>query len=316
MAKVFFSYSHRDEKMRDELEVHLSMLKREGVIESWHDRRIDAGSELDNSIDVNLEDSDIVLLLVSPYFLASDYCYDKEMAKAMEMHNAGQAKVIPIILEYCEWDKALFGKLLAIPKDGKPVSSYPNYNEAFFEITKEIRKVAENTCQTRPQHSAQATTVQEDTVPIGAQKNVRSSNLRLKKQFSDYEKNKFLTDAFEYMAKFFCNSLKELEKRNKGIQCDYRRVDTNTFTVTLYQSGKEISHCKIRYSGDSFLNGITYSSSVNDNSINESLSVEDDGYILYLKSLMDIMGTTKDEKLSFEGASEYYWCRLIEPLQR
>src|SRR5262249_6285750 len=119
MATLFFSYSHRDEDLRDELETHLAALKRQGVIETWHDRRIGAGQEVDNTISEHLEDADIILLLVSPYFIASDYCYDVEMARAMERHDAKLARVIPVILHPCDWHNLPFGKLLATPKDGK-----------------------------------------------------------------------------------------------------------------------------------------------------------------------------------------------------
>ncbi len=84
MISLFFSYSHRDESLRNELETHLSVLKRQGVIQTWHDRRITAGSEVDSSISENLENARIILLLVSSYFLASDYCYDIEMSVVYE----------------------------------------------------------------------------------------------------------------------------------------------------------------------------------------------------------------------------------------
>ena len=71
MHRIFFSYSHKDEALRDQLEVHLAMLKRQGLIESWHDRRIDAGDVLDESISAHLEEAEIILLLVSSDFLAS-----------------------------------------------------------------------------------------------------------------------------------------------------------------------------------------------------------------------------------------------------
>ncbi len=104
--------------MRDQLEVQLSMLKRQGAIETWHDRRIGAGQEIDGAISGNLEEADIILLLVSPDFLASDYCYDREMIRAMERHHAGDAIVIPVILRACDWHPAPFGKLNATPPDG------------------------------------------------------------------------------------------------------------------------------------------------------------------------------------------------------
>ena len=102
MIKVFFSYSHNDESDRNELEKHLAILKRDRVIETWHDRRILVGSDLKDEIDKNLIESNLVLLLVSPDFLASDYCYSKEMEKALQMRNSEVAQVIPIILEHCD----------------------------------------------------------------------------------------------------------------------------------------------------------------------------------------------------------------------
>ena len=102
MISLFFSYSHRDESLRNELETHLSVLKRQGVIQTWHDRRITAGSEVDSSISENLENAQIILLLVSSYFLASDYCYDIEMSRAMEKHQEGSARVIPVLLHHLQ----------------------------------------------------------------------------------------------------------------------------------------------------------------------------------------------------------------------
>src|SRR5688572_524231 len=136
MAKLFFSYSHKDEDLRDELEVHLSALKREGVIELWHDRRIGAGKDFGDEIGRNLEEADVVLLLISPYFIASDYCYENEMARAMKRHDEGTARVIPVILHPCDWKNLPFGKLNATPNDGKPISKFTNKHEGFLEVTR------------------------------------------------------------------------------------------------------------------------------------------------------------------------------------
>ena len=91
MASLFFSYSHADEALRDQLEKHLSALKHQGKIETWHDRRILAGQTFSSEIDSHLESADIILLLVSPDFLASDYCYEVEMRHALERHQRGEA---------------------------------------------------------------------------------------------------------------------------------------------------------------------------------------------------------------------------------
>jgi hypothetical protein len=93
VSSLFFSYSHKDEALRDRLEVHLAVLKREGAISTWHDRRITAGDALGQRIDEHLECADIILLLVSPDFLASDYCHDVEMQRALARHVEGSARV-------------------------------------------------------------------------------------------------------------------------------------------------------------------------------------------------------------------------------
>lgn len=140
--KLFFSYSHKDEELRDELEKHLSMLKRQGVISTWHDRRIDAGSTLDKEIDDNLKDSNIILLLISVDFLASDYCYDIEMKEALKMHENKQAVVVPVILRSCDWTSAPFSKLMALPTDAKSITTWVDKDSAFVNVAKGIKNIA------------------------------------------------------------------------------------------------------------------------------------------------------------------------------
>src|SRR5512135_2693211 len=141
---LFYSYSHKDEALRDELETHLTLLRRQGVVRGWHDRCIPAGTEWAGQIDQHLEAADVILLLVSADFLASDYCYDKEMERALERHGAGAARVIPVILRPVDWHAALFWKLQALPRDGKPVTMWGNRDEAFADIARGIREVAES----------------------------------------------------------------------------------------------------------------------------------------------------------------------------
>lgn len=142
-VKVFYSYSHKDEKLRDTLEEHLSLLKRDGVVSEWHDRGISAGREWAGEIDEHLKSADIILLLVSSSFIASDYCYDVELKLAMERHEAGKARVVPVILRPCKWEKAPFGKLNALPKNAKPVTKWANRDDAFTDIANGIGLVAE-----------------------------------------------------------------------------------------------------------------------------------------------------------------------------
>lgn len=136
---VFFSYSHADETLRDKLAKHLSVLQRDKVIQTWHDRRISAGTEWAGQIDDNLNSADIILLLISDDFLASDYCYDVELKRAMERHEEKTARVIPVILRAVDWQGAEFRKLQALPKDARPITSWTNQDEAFADVAKGIR---------------------------------------------------------------------------------------------------------------------------------------------------------------------------------
>ena len=114
--RLFYCYSHKDEGLREQLQSHLSLLKRQRIIEGWHDRRIGAGREWAGQIDENLKLANIILLLVSADFIASDYCYDVEMTWAMKQHDHGSARVVPIILRACDWVQAPFGKLKRFPR--------------------------------------------------------------------------------------------------------------------------------------------------------------------------------------------------------
>src|SRR6266516_2938109 len=121
--KLFFSYSHKDEKLRNELAKRLALLKLNGLITDWYARNIDAGAEWAREIDTHLNSADLILLLVSPDFIASDYCYNLEMARALERHEAGEASVISIILRPVSWIETPFGKLQALPEPTRCATS-------------------------------------------------------------------------------------------------------------------------------------------------------------------------------------------------
>lgn len=140
-VEIFYSYAHEDEALLRELEKHLSLLKRQGLIDSWHNRAIGPGQEWESEIDTHVNSADIVLLLVSPDFLASDYCYNVEMRTALYRHKRHDAVVIPIILRPVDWSGAPFAHLQALPRDGKPVTSWASHDEAFTSIAQEIRMV-------------------------------------------------------------------------------------------------------------------------------------------------------------------------------
>jgi internalin A len=140
---VFFSYSQKDETLRDELETHLKLLQRQGLISVWHDRKILPGEEWDGEIDRHLEAAKIILLLISADFIATDYCWGKEVMVAIERHQKKTATVIPIILRTCDWKDAPFAKLQGLPSKLKAVTAWSDRDEAWTNVASGIRAVAE-----------------------------------------------------------------------------------------------------------------------------------------------------------------------------
>ncbi len=140
---AFISYSYQDETLKEKLLKSIKPLNRLGQIEAWDDRRIKPGTEWRKEIQEKLESADIIFLLVSPDFLASDFCNDVEMKQALKMHEAGRAVVVPIILRPCLWEDMPFGKLQALPGNGKAISSWKNEDEAFLEVAKRVKKLIE-----------------------------------------------------------------------------------------------------------------------------------------------------------------------------
>lgn len=142
-VEMFYSYAHEDEALRNELEKHLKGLQRAHLITSWHDREILAGEEWRGEIDEHLNKAQVILLLVSPDFLASDYCFETEVKCAMERHESKEARVIPVILRSTNWQETPFSKLEALPKDGRAVTSWQDRDAAFVDVVEGIRKIIE-----------------------------------------------------------------------------------------------------------------------------------------------------------------------------
>jgi TIR domain/LGFP repeat len=144
-VKIFFCYAHEDEPLLNKLKTHLRPLQRQGLIDIWHDRDISAGTEWEREISQRLNSAQIILLLLSPDFMDSDYCYGVEMKRAIERHKQGEARVIPVILRHVYWQGEPLGRLQALPTDGVPIidASWHSLDRAFFNVTEGIRKVIE-----------------------------------------------------------------------------------------------------------------------------------------------------------------------------
>jgi hypothetical protein len=119
--EVFVSYSHEDEWLKNEFLKHAKSLERNGIVSVWHDRKITAGAKLSPEIEEKLEVCHVFLFLISPAFIASDYCMDTEYKRARERSEKGEAVVIPVIVRECDWDVYGLRDFLAVPTDGLAV---------------------------------------------------------------------------------------------------------------------------------------------------------------------------------------------------
>lgn len=136
---LFYSYAPEDKDLRDALEKHLALLKREGRLAGWHDQRLSPGEDAAAEIDARLETADVILLLVSSDYMASDTLWHRQMLRAKARHDKGEAVLIPVLLRKCEWRTAPFGTLKALPDDEVPIMEWPDKDGAFTSIAEGLR---------------------------------------------------------------------------------------------------------------------------------------------------------------------------------
>jgi hypothetical protein len=163
--EIFISYSHRDKKFRRELEIRLINLRHQQDITAWHDGEISPGTEWKQQVMEHLHTAQIILLLVSPDYMASDFCYGVEMTQAIARHDANQSHVIPIILRPTDFRGAPFAKLKLLPTDGKPITEWPTRDKAFQDIALGIWAVVDDLIKKR-------TTANRNVITSGPDSNV------------------------------------------------------------------------------------------------------------------------------------------------
>jgi len=281
------------------------------------------GDHLDQGISEQLEEADLILFLASPDSLASEYCYEIEMARALQRLEEGTAKVVSIILEDCDWKNSPLSKFVVLPKDGKPVAKHPNHNEAFLQISQELRRLLAD-IGPKPFASPIRQTGLENLKVTASPS--RSGNITIKKEFRDRDRGKFLNESFIYVRNYFEESLNELEARHPEIDTEFRELDADRFTAKIYREGKEASSCSVLRSEGSMAGkwGIMFQegTAASRNTMNGALSVKDDGQALGFNSEMfdqtGMFGGRQRSQglLSQQGAAEAFWERLIQPLQR
>jgi hypothetical protein len=302
-TRIFISYSHRDEAMLDRLHTHLAMLRREGAISEWHDRKIKAGQEIDSAVDRELESSQIFLPLISPDFLASTYCYEREMQRAIERHEADQLKVIPVILEPCDWLASPLSKFKALPKDGKPVTDWNNQNTAWLNVVAELRKAVSPDQFGGIQTPASSARPEDESA---------RSKYRIKRTFDAIDRENFREECFSKIADYFRKSIDEINTI-EGLRGRFEQMSSRGFTATILNRnvrGRDgIAHITVRAgSAEHAFGDISYSFQENarENTSNGGFSIESDSYRLFLKLNSFSSGDEKRIWLPEEAASRLW----------
>jgi hypothetical protein len=143
-VKLVYSYAREDEKLRDKLQVRLEPLQQEGKLDQWYDRHTLAGTPWHEMIQKRMREADIIVLLISDDFMASKYVQDHELPLALERHESGEALVIPVLVRPTSfWEHSMLAKIEALPRDGKPVTTWENEDEAWSDVARGLKNAVD-----------------------------------------------------------------------------------------------------------------------------------------------------------------------------
>ncbi|RML69891.1 Toll-interleukin receptor [Pseudomonas syringae pv. syringae] len=151
-VKVFVSYSHLDKSYLDSFERCLSNMRRHNEISTWTDKDVTAGEEWRNKIERNLEEAEIIILLISPDFMHSGYCYDVEMGKALQHHREKKAKVIPVYIRATDVKGSIIAELQGLPEDRRPINQWDDKDGAWKNVVEGLRLSIAEYLQAKPMH--------------------------------------------------------------------------------------------------------------------------------------------------------------------
>ncbi len=267
-----------------------------------------AGGEIDDEVNEKLESSGLYLLLVSPDFLDSDYCMEREMKRAMERHHSGDARVVPIIIKPCDWKNTSLRDLKTLPRDGKPISDWTNKDNAYLNIVQELRRVLEA-------EEMQEAAVNEDARnPLVATK-LGVHRYRVKRDFDEIDRSEYREKAFGIIQDYFKNAIEEINTL-EDLRGRFFSPSATSFTCTVVNKVREHGTAHITVHGRSENMGfgdISYSFSKDapSNTANGMLSVDADEYEMFLNPTLVGLGQ-HEERLTPETAAELIWEDFIQ----
>lgn len=299
--RLFISYSHADAGLLDRLHKHLAPLQREGSLAGWYDRDIRAGTRLDDEIRNELSQADVFVACVSPDYLASNYCYERELAGALQREEKRELAIVPIIFEASDWLSTPLAKFKAVPTDGKPISAFTNQNVAFLEVVSELRRLA----ITPPANGS-------DTRPSNFPANQANlSRYRVKREFDALAKRDFVEAAFNEVYKFFEASANEIASI-PDIDVRLSPLSQDHFSCTVMNRGisRGFETIHVRRGGNWGAIDILYGENNANNTSNGGFGVKADDYQLFLTPSM-FRFSHQDERISTRDAAQMLWDELL-----
>ncbi len=305
-AAAFLSYSHADEKALERLHKHLAVLNREGTLLTWSDQEILAGEKLIGVLSDQLERSQIFVALVSPDYLASRYCYDKEFKRALELAATGRMRIVPVILEPCDWLSSPFKDFAALPKDGQPISGFTNPNNAYLNVVMGLRRIIESAREG------------PSVAPADGIASSQTRRPRIKHDFDSIERAEYADRAFAIIREYFRASCAELSQISDDLRAKYEDIDAAAFTCSVVNRAKRRggeAHITVhnhRYRSAGF-GDITYVNQphAEKNISNGSIRVANDDYQLFLNMDHYGMSSGRDDITTPEQVSESLWSDFV-----
>lgn len=302
---AFISYSHADERYLDRLHKHMAMLKRDGLLDAWSDHRILPGSVLGQAIDKQLAASGLFIALVSPDYLDSRYCYETEFQQALALAEADKIRIVPVIVEPCDWKASPFSGLLALPKDGKAIADWTNPNNAYLDVVQGLRRVIEDDAA---QSAAAAT--RPALASSGA-----TRRLKVRQEFDAIQRADFADQSFAVIRDYFRDCCAEINTID-GLKARFEGMSEHAFTCTVVnrgmRQGRGEGHITVRNDkGRQHFRDISYvyEAHASANTSNGSVRVEADEYNLYLT--LDSFGGRGEHKYDAKQVAENMWTTFV-----
>lgn len=303
---AFISYSHVDEKHLERLHKHMAMLQRDGTIETWSDHKILPGGKVGQEIDKSLSRSGLFIALVSPDYLASNYCYEKEFQQALAMETAGKLRIVPVILEPCDWLSSPFREFLALPKDGKAISEWTNHNVAYLDVVNGLRRVVQ---ADKPVASPTAGKASMNAPTA-------MGRLKVRQEFDSIQRSDFADETFAAIRDYFRSSCSELNGLD-DLKAKFEIMSDTAFTCMVVNRGmmrgRGEAHITVRNDkGRNHFGDLSYvyQPHAEPGTSNGSIRVEADDYNLYL-TMNDFM-SREDAKYDAQQVAEALWLDFVK----